>query len=150
MISLEKNEEITVKPSDKGGNIFVLDTASCKKMCLRILNDKDGYEVLPNNPTQEYRNELEALVDWGLANNLVDVHEHNFLLPIHPVVLTFYSLTKVHKGATPFKGRPIVSGISSLMQNVGTYLDKFLLGFVVSLLSYTRDTTDLLAKLESQ
>lgn len=60
----------------------------------------------------------------------------------------FYNLPKVHKGLVPLKGRFIVSGISGLTQNVGTYLDKVLRGFVVSLPTYIRDTTDLLVKLE--
>lgn len=73
------------------------------------------------------------------------MNEHKFLLTEHPVTATFYCLPKVHNG---LKGRPIVSGVASLTQNVGVYLDKTLRDYVVSLPSYLRDTTDFLLKVE--
>lgn len=48
----------------------------------------------------------------------------------------------------PLKGRPIVSGINSLTQNAGIYVDRLLRTYVTVLLSYTRDTSDLLRKLD--
>lgn len=48
----------------------------------------------------------------------------------------------------PLKCRPIVSGVDSLTQNVGIYIDQILRPFVVSLPSYIRDTTDLIQKVE--
>lgn len=61
---------------------------------------------------------------------------------------TFYSLPKVHKGYSPLKGRPIVSGVNNLTQNCGTYIDTILRPFVQALPSYTRDTTDLIQRLD--
>lgn len=87
-------------------------------------------------------------MDWALTNNLINHHEHKFLLLTHPTLAIFYSLSKIHKEVTPFRGRPIVLGVSGLTQNAGIYLDKVLRKFVLSLPSYTRHTADLLAKLD--
>lgn len=67
---------------------------------------------------------------------------------MNPSISTFYGLPKVHKGITSLRGRLIVSGVGNLTQNAGIYIDKVLRDFFVSLPSYTRDTTDLLFKLE--
>lgn len=63
-------------------------------------------------------------------------------------IATFYSLPKVHKGIEPLKGRPIVSGVESLSQNCGIFIDKILSPFVQSLSSFVRDTTDLLQRID--
>lgn len=89
-------------------------------MCIGILNDCDGYEILPGNPTSVYKQKLKALVDEALYCTLINKNKHKFLLPEHPVVATFYCLY-------------IASGVASLTQNVGVYLDKVLREYVVSL-----------------
>lgn len=59
LLSLEKNREIVIKTSDKGGNIVVMTHHKYKKMCLNILSDQEGYEILPNNPILQYKKKLE-------------------------------------------------------------------------------------------
>lgn len=61
-----------------------------------------------------------------------------------PWVATFYCRPKFHKGLHPLKSRPIMSGVGSLTQNYGIYIDEVLFPFVESLPSYTMDTTDFL------
>lgn len=148
-MALEKNHKIIIKLSDKGGGIVVLNQEMYKSMCLKILGDRDGYEILRNNPSPTYKKQqLEELVDWGLSCRIIDKNkQHKFLLPEDPTIATFYSLPKVHKGLTPLKGRPIVSVVGSLTQNTIIYMDKVLREYVISLLFYIQDTTDLLLKL---
>lgn len=98
------------------------------------------------NLTIRFLKELENIVDWGLGNGLINIREHEYLSQKYPA--TFYGLPKVHKGVMPLKGRPVVSGIGSLTQNAGIYLDRVVREFLISLWSYTRDTTGLLSKLE--
>lgn len=148
LINLEKNKQLTFKPSDKGGNIVVMDYKKYREMCLDILKDSNCYRILAGDPTRSFLNDLQEILEWGLDRRVLSKEEYEFLLPKYPIVATFYGLPKVHKGLTPLRGRPIVSGINSLTQNVGVYLDKVLRDFVTSLPSYTRDTTDLLCKLE--
>lgn len=47
----------------------------------------------------------------------------------------------------PLKGRPIVSGVDSLTQNVSVYVDCILQNFVRPLPSNIRDTSDMLMKM---
>lgn len=52
--------------------------------------------------------------------------EMDFLLPPTYQIPTFYGLPKIHKGVYPLKCRQIVSGINSLSQNIGIYLDEIM------------------------
>lgn len=94
-----------------------------------------------------YIEELEGLLDWALTNHLINHHEHKFSLTAHPTVATFYSLPKIQNEVIPIRGRPIVSGVSGLIQNAGVYLDKVLRGFVLFLPLYAWGH-HLLSKLE--
>lgn len=48
----------------------------------------------------------------------------------------------------PLRGQPIASGIGSIAQNMGLYIDKVLREFVVSLPAYTGYARDLMRKIE--
>ncbi|CAJ0945806.1 unnamed protein product [Ranitomeya imitator] len=146
--NLEKDQSITIKPSDKGGNIVVMDTSEYRSLCMSLLGDASGYEVLPQNPSNTIMNELRSMVNEGFKMGVIDKNEKEFLTPLHPVMATFYCLPKVHKGINPLKGRPIVAGINSMTQNLGLYIDQVLRPFVLSLNSYVRDTTDFLRRLD--
>ena len=64
-----------------------------------------------------------------------------------PIIPVIYTLPKIHKSQTvPLVGRPIVSGIGSLTNNVSTYVDHLLKPWVTSLSSYTRDSIDFIKK----
>ncbi|CAJ0968887.1 unnamed protein product [Ranitomeya imitator] len=145
---LEKDPKIIIKPSDKGGNTVVMNHEDYVNMCKRILDDPANYERISSNPTSLYRKQLKLILDGGLSNGLIDKNEYEYLLPQYPVVATFYCLPKVHKGLVPLRGRPIVSGINSLCHHVGIYLDEILKTHVTSLNSYTRDSMDLLRKID--
>ncbi|XP_075180996.1 uncharacterized protein LOC142251834 [Anomaloglossus baeobatrachus] len=144
---LENDDHIVIKPSDKSGNVVVMDTAWYVDLCLALLGDRDGYEVLPRNPTKMYFEELKVIIDEGLTLGVIDKSEYDFQYQKNPVMATFYCLPKVHKGLHPLKGRPIVSGINSLTQNCRIYLDQILRPFVMALQSHIQDTPDLLLDL---
>lgn len=57
-------------------------------------------------------------------------------------------MPKVHKGLDiPLKGRPIVSGIGSLTENISSFVDFFIKPFVPKLPSYVRDSMDFIESL---
>ncbi|XP_073422111.1 uncharacterized protein [Dendrobates tinctorius] len=146
--ALKKNDQIVVKPSDKGGNMVILNHIEYREMCYAILQDNSTYEVLKENPMASYKEELQLILSGALAEGVISKTEFDFILPKFPLVATFYALPKIHKGLNPLKGRPIVSGVDSLTQNSGLYIDQILRPFVVCMPSYLRDTSDLLLKLE--
>ncbi|CAJ0951533.1 unnamed protein product, partial [Ranitomeya imitator] len=146
--NLETDTSLVLKPSDKGGNVVVMDIDKYRDLCLSLLNDCTTYIRVTSNPVGECVKTLGVILTKAKDDMLISEEELSFLLPRHPVMATFYALPKVHKGLDPLRGRPIVSGIGSVGQNVGIYLDDVLRPFVVSLPSYIRDTMDLLRKLE--
>ncbi|CAJ0947473.1 unnamed protein product, partial [Ranitomeya imitator] len=146
--NLETDMSRVFKPSDKGGNVVVMDAEKYRDMCLSILNDRTTYTRVASNPTSNCLKTLGIILGKAKTDRLISEEELSFLLPRHPVMATFYALPKVHKCLDPLRGRPIVSGIGSIGQNIGIYLDDVLRPFVLSLPSYIRDTMDLLRKLE--
>lgn len=108
-----------------------------------------NYEVLKSDPTSFYSQKLSQKLQGALEGKLIDRKDFEYLRQPYPRVATFYSLPKIHKGTNPLKGRPIVSGIGSLTQHAGTYIDQILRPFVLAILSYLINTTDLLKRLDS-
>lgn len=100
---------------------------------------------MDDDPTDTFKAELEELLITAVDQRLISKEECQFMMPQIP---TFYALLKIHKGLNPLKGHPIVSGINSVTQNVGIYLDRVLRNFVTAFPSYVRDTSDLLKKIE--
>ncbi|CAJ0947719.1 unnamed protein product [Ranitomeya imitator] len=145
---LQSDASLIIKPSDKGGNTVLMNRVEYVKMCMDILADETTYEVIRRDPSPEYKKSLNDILNRALEAHLISKNELNFLLPKSLVITTFYAIPKIHKGYPPLKGRPIVSGIDALGQNSSIYLDQVLRPFVVALPSYTRDTTDLLTKLD--
>ncbi|CAJ0961582.1 unnamed protein product [Ranitomeya imitator] len=145
---LRNNTSLVIKPSDKGGNTVIMDHENYTKMCMSILSDVSSYEILKGDPTADYTAELSRMLTRAFESKLISKSEFGFLLPRFPMVSTFYALPKIHKGYSPLKGRPIVSGVDALSQNSSIYLDRLLRPFVTALPSYIRDTSDLLTKLE--
>ncbi|XP_075172137.1 putative C-mannosyltransferase DPY19L4 [Anomaloglossus baeobatrachus] len=145
---LEKNDNLVLKPSDKGGNLVIMDHEKYLGMCQRILGDRNIYAVLPSNPMNDFESALVAILEEAREGGLLSNSEFDFLKPVSPMLPTFYALPKVHKGLDVLKGRPIISGVDSYIQNSGIYIDEILRPFVISLPSYTRDTADLLGKID--
>ncbi|CAJ0967291.1 unnamed protein product [Ranitomeya imitator] len=145
---LKSNDLLIIKPSDKGGNLVIMDHPEYRAICVSILQDRTTYEILTTNPLESFKNELRSILEKALSNQLISRGEFDFMLPQFPLTATFYALPKVHKGYHPLKGRPIVSGVDSLTQNCGLYVDQVLCPFVTAMPSYLRDTSDLLLKLE--
>lgn len=126
----------------------MMDHVVYHQMCLHLLNDTSCYEILPLDPTASYKTNLLHILSQAKMNNLISAAEFDFIFPQAPCIATFYSLPKIHKGLTPLKGRPIVSGVDCLSQNCGIYVDKILSPLVQSLPSFIRDTTDLFQHLD--
>ncbi|CAJ0951695.1 unnamed protein product, partial [Ranitomeya imitator] len=61
LCELEKDHDRIIKPSDKGGNVVVMDVPQYKEMCYALLNADMGYERLKGNPTEVYHKELKEL-----------------------------------------------------------------------------------------
>lgn len=54
LANITRNDEIIIKPSDKGGNVVVMDKTQYIEMCNKILNNQEWYKLVP------YDNLIEA------------------------------------------------------------------------------------------
>ncbi|XP_044141738.1 LOW QUALITY PROTEIN: acetylserotonin O-methyltransferase-like [Bufo gargarizans] len=79
--SLERDKSIIIKPSDKGGNLVILDQPLYVQMCMDLLKDRGGYGTLTSNPTIQFKAELKSILDEGctgsLAKQLVSTYKES-------------------------------------------------------------------------
>lgn len=132
-----------VKPSDKGGNIVIMNRQGYEKMCYDIIKNRDWYRpVLAFSISQSTRKYHEIL-NRAYRMGTIDDNTLQFLNIESPTTPTFYVLPKVHKGVIPPPGLPIVSGCGSLTENVSRNIDEYLYPHVRSLFSHVKDTIEL-------
>ncbi|CAH2222479.1 Hypothetical predicted protein, partial [Pelobates cultripes] len=60
---LSNNKNIVIKPSDKGGNIVIMERETYVDMCLIHLNNSSCYRKLGEDPTSSYFKSLRTLLD---------------------------------------------------------------------------------------
>ena len=56
--TLRNNKNIVIIPADKGGNIVIMNKEDYIQEGLRQLSDHNFYEVLEEDPTQSYNNQI--------------------------------------------------------------------------------------------
>lgn len=135
--SLCKNKALIIRPADKVGGIVILDRCDYLAEMYRIVGDCGTYTPLNRDPVVKYKKELEGIIDrrfkWGIINK----KEKLFLVPSAPRTPMIYYLPKIHKNQTC---PTIVSGIDSVMSQVGKYIDYYLQPLVQLMPSYIKDT----------
>ncbi|XP_078510279.1 uncharacterized protein LOC144769955 [Lissotriton helveticus] len=89
------------------------------------------------------------MVEEAECNNWISKKEADYLRTTEPVIPYFYSLPKTHKNRVPPPGRPIVSGIKSILEPLSQFADQYLRPLVQSTPTYLKDTRDLINKLEN-
>ncbi|KAJ1152985.1 hypothetical protein NDU88_005757 [Pleurodeles waltl] len=116
---LRTNTSIIIKPSDKGGNIAIMDIRDYTKEAYRQLMNIDHYDKLRTNPIIQYQVTYhEMLKEWHIKQ-LIDYDEFTYLKIDYPKIPCIYFLPKIHKNKSHPPGRPIV--------NLFILLDFFLL-----------------------
>lgn len=147
---LRKNADIIIKPADKGGAVVLLTKEGYNLQCLDLLSDQKFYRKLTTDPTKRLQRTVELMVEEAEVNQWVSQHEATFLKSKSPRVPYFYSLPKIHKNRNPPPGRPIVSGIGSVLEPLSQFADQFLKPLVQKTPTYLKDTRDLLNLLDGQ
>ncbi|XP_040272050.1 uncharacterized protein LOC120988574 [Bufo bufo] len=145
---LSKNDDLVIKPSDKGGNVVLMDKLDYKKMVEDLVKQTDTYQKLDHNPTDTFLGDLKLILSAAKEEKLISKEEFKYLFKLHPTTATIYAIPKVHKQRRPVPGRPIVSGNKSMTENISQYVDEFLAPFIPSLPSYIRDTKDVVIRLQ--
>ena len=167
LYDLKRNNDIVIKPADKGGRFVIMNKDNYMQETCTQLRDGRFYQKLDNDPTPTLTNKLKLLINELQPNLQNDVLK---LIPSHPRPATFYTIPKVHKlpnlvvstcpSSNPDNfiieaqrrninppGRPIVSGIGTLTEYVSAFVDRELQPLLANIPSYIKDTTDFLNKL---
>lgn len=90
-----------VKPSDKGGNVVLLDNHDYIIMCQNILDNKDWYNRLSTQCIDQYNSDFYMFFDQAYNNGVILKDLRDFIRTKHPKIATFYSLPKIHKNQIP-------------------------------------------------
>ena len=142
MKELHMNNDIVIKPADKGGSIVIMNTKDYIAEAESQLNNPDHYEKLQEDPTHKFNTYIRNLINQAWRLNIIGDTTYNNLKTKNPRIPTFYLLPKIHKENNP--GRPIVNGIGSVTEKISAYVDTFLRRFAPRIPSYIKDTTHFL------
>ncbi|CAJ0966790.1 unnamed protein product [Ranitomeya imitator] len=122
----------------------MMNTSDYMKEANRQLMDTRYYKKLESDPTQDYYKELNKMVSC-LPDKFIRAND---LIPESPRTGTFYMLPKIHKSGNT--GRPIISCVGTLTEQVSGWVEGILKPLVKDTPSFIQDTTDLLNKLSAR
>ena len=144
--TLANDQNIVIKPADKGGAIVIMNIEDYEKACNDHLSDANFYEQLPENPTTTYKESIISAVDDMYKQGLVSDFERATLITGDRTP-HFYGLPKIHKDYNTIpKIRPICSGSSGPTASASEYIDTFLKPIAQKQKSFVKDTTDFINK----
>ncbi|XP_077116947.1 uncharacterized protein LOC143773356 [Ranitomeya variabilis] len=146
---LQNNNNIIIRPADKGGGIVILDRVTYHEESIRLLSDTTTYKKLISDPTLQFSHKLKSLCLKGQSLGILNKKEFSFVLNKDPSLAIFYHIPKMHKSTTCPPGRPIISGINSLTSNLSRYVDMHLQKCMQLIPAYLKDTSHILRILET-
>ena len=89
------------------------------------LDDKETYQLLSNDPTQESVKRFHQYLDLCLRDRVISKVEHDKLTAPHSIeTQTMYVLLKIHKD--PIKLKPILSCTNGPTYTSSGYVDRLL------------------------
>ena len=175
--NLMTDREIVIRKADNGGAITLLNQEDYKEEILTQFNNNKFYKKLDYDPTTINIQVLKTLInniEQPHAKTRILP-----LSPICPQQGNFHTIQKIHKLLCIVKqffteqgnqlhvhdindiitlakdlkifppGRPIVSGIGTLTENISSFIDSILQRLMQFIPSYIKDTTEYINKLAS-
>ena len=133
------NNNIIIKPADKGGSIVIMNKADYIQEAHRQLFNPEHYKPLTLDPTTTYNKYIHHLIDQAWEIRDYNWHNQGCLQTKNPRTSTFYMLQKIHKPGNP--GRPIVNSIGSITEKISAFVDSHLKQYTPRIPSYIKDTT---------
>ena len=152
LTQLSKNEKLVIKKADKGGSIVIMNRDSYLKKVYDHLNDHKYYAKLTTDPTKDLITNINSFIETAVNHYLLSENTAKFITPTtNQRIPLFYILPKIHKKDIP--GRPIVSAINSVTENMSEFLNLCIQPLLPKLRSYIKDTkhfVSLMTKLPKQ
>lgn len=152
---LSDNENIIIKPADKGSSVVIMDKTQYLWEGNRQLNDTEYYCHLKYPLFPDTIPLVREIVDKIYDKHFINFKQRTYLLgPAEPRPRIFYMLPKIHKEqdkwSLPFEippGRPIVSDCSSETYHTAEYIEYYLNPLSIKHASYIKDTSDFCQKI---
>ena len=147
--SLRTNNDLIIKPADKGSAIVVMNRTDYIEEGLRQLSNTDFYEETPNDLTDRHVALVTHTIYDLQGKGQISEKTADFLSFNIDRTPQFYMLPKIHKNLEKPPGRPIISGCNGPTEKISKLVDHFLNPLVPSIRSYIKDTDDFLYKLKN-
>lgn len=148
--TLKQDTSVVIQSADKGGAIVILDRTAYDQEVRRQLSNTVFYQKLNCNPTKDFKTRIHTKLNVLQEQNMITKKEHAFMTVNFPTMPVFYILPKIHKAFTDVPtGRPIISAIGSLTENISAFIDYFLQPLTTMLPSYTKDSMDFIEMIKS-
>ena len=114
LLQLKNNNQIVIKPYDKGRGICIMNTPDYLAVGFRHLSSQH-YQQLEQDITQDTSQLVHNVLTKMANQNIINRKTYEYLDPLKQKVVcpTMYFLPKIHKTPPPgehFIGRPIISG----------------------------------------
>ena len=122
MGDLHNNQDITIKPADKGGNIVIMTTNDNIQEAQRQLSTPQHYKTLNTDPINQYNRYIHHIIDQAWRLGIIDGTTKENLQTKNPKISSFYLLPNKHKPNNP--GRPIVNSIGSFTKRISAFVDE--------------------------
>uniref|UniRef100_A0A8C6M6V9 Uncharacterized protein n=1 Tax=Nothobranchius furzeri TaxID=105023 RepID=A0A8C6M6V9_NOTFU len=123
MTALSKNEQIIILPADKGRTTVVMDREKYKQQMKQMLEDKNTYEILKKDPTENIKKNMKKLLKPLHEKGKITEKMYKHWIPTANITPRIYGTPKIHKQNTPL--RPIVDSIASnAVQRPGVQLPR--------------------------
>jgi hypothetical protein len=157
IINLRSNDNIIIKPADKGGMVCVLNKTSYESEAFRQLNNDKYYKSI-NAPLKENSSSLINDILFKIFNKgYINEKQLDYLSANKDdKSRKFYLLPKIHKPKSKWtlpdmpEGRPIVGDCGTESRRISEYIDHFLKPLANKHPSYIKDTYDFIDKIRNR
>ena len=112
--------EIVIKPADKGSATVVMSFEYYVQEAERQLSNTNHYHPLDCDPTPVFTREVNTLLLQMRERNAIDEATQKYLHSSNTCPARFYLLPKVHKPGNP--GRPIISSMLQLKKYLSLWI----------------------------
>uniref|UniRef100_H3B490 Uncharacterized protein n=1 Tax=Latimeria chalumnae TaxID=7897 RepID=H3B490_LATCH len=140
LIDFRHNDEIIIKPTDKGGAVVIWGKTDYIAAANRQLGDGSTYKVDNVVRTEQYCEDIHVFVCDAWAQGTISQETCERLIPKELSLGRCYLLPKIHKNKTHCPGRPIVSGNGSYTEGISRFVDDCLKEIATGVPTHLRDT----------
>ena len=147
LLNVMKEDDNHYTPSDKGGEMVVMNSARYNALAWDHLSDDTTYEKTARDPTDTQEREINALWKTATKKTTLPALMVNKLVTRHSRIAQFYHLPKTHKRQLNI--RPIVSCINSPGEKMAWLLHQIFRPFLSEVPAHLENTHQLLTKLKA-